>query len=87
LQTCRWTEALLAAIRAQVLEIQIGILPHAEETKVSPSGPPVVSPSGPPVVSPSGPPVVFPSGPPVPSNNDGSPPKKGHSSNCSKHVG
>jgi hypothetical protein len=43
LQTCRQTEALLAASTAQVLEIQTGVWPHAEETKVSPSCPPVPS--------------------------------------------
>lgn len=43
LQTCRQTEALLAASTAQVLEIQTGVRPHAEETKVSLSGPPVPS--------------------------------------------
>jgi hypothetical protein len=43
LQTCRRKEALLAASIAQVLEIQTGVRPHAEETKVSLSGPPVPS--------------------------------------------
>lgn len=62
LLTCGQREALLAASTVQVLKIHTGVWPHAEETKVSPSGPP------------------------VPSNNDGSP-KKGHSRNCSKHVG
>ena len=43
LQTCIWAEALLVTSIAQMLEIQTGVWPHVEETKVSPSGPPVPS--------------------------------------------
>jgi hypothetical protein len=43
LQTCRTTEALLAAGRAQHLMVRTSFWPHAEETKVSSTGPPVPS--------------------------------------------
>jgi hypothetical protein len=43
LQTCRETEALLAGGRAQQLMVRTSFWPHAEETKVSSTGPPVPS--------------------------------------------
>jgi hypothetical protein len=43
LQTCRKTEALLAGGRAQQLMVRTSFWPHAEETKVSSTGPPVRS--------------------------------------------
>jgi hypothetical protein len=43
LQACRQAEALFAASIAQVLKILTRFWPHAEETEVSPSGPPVAS--------------------------------------------